>query len=369
MIQLRLLRIIIYLIYCRVTFGELKVLQTVFRHGNRMPTRESFYPKDPYINYTYEPDGRGGLTSIGKMSAYKLGQYFRERYDQFLGSCYTKKDIWFRADEVDRIVMTGELVAAGLYPPCNDQRWNSQLNWQPIPVWAPPISNDYLYNGVFCKNYKKWRENVEKTDQEVIEFETSNRDIYEYLSNKTGGNITQSRVLGLRQYLYAQRDIGLKLPKWTKSVFSNGKLDELAEYDIVIRTRTPELKQLLGGVWLLEWLNHIDNHLNKNDTRKAFMYAAHELNIAAILTTLDNYDNEIPSYSSSLMFELHKQDNGYYVQILYRNNGKIRILTFPDCDDAAYCPLDVFRKYIKPFLPNNPKTACGQEGRSTSLYQ
>lgn len=56
------------------------------------------------------------------MSSYKLGQYFRERYDQFLGPIYRKDDIYFRADEVDRIVMTGQLVASGLYPPNGEQK-------------------------------------------------------------------------------------------------------------------------------------------------------------------------------------------------------------------------------------------------------
>ena len=45
------------------------------------------------------------------------------------------------------------------------------------------------------------------------------------------------------------------------------------------------------------------------------MYAAHDLNIAYILSALDNFDNEIPYYGNSLMFELHEDDNKYYVQV------------------------------------------------------
>lgn len=169
------------------------------------------------------------------MSSYKLGQYFRERYDEFLGPIYLKDTIWFRADEIDRIVMTGELVAAGLYPPYKEQmwsetfngllslyqpktidanetikscRWNAHLNWQPVPVWAPPMSTDYLYNGMFCKNFKKWRNEVETTDSGVLKFQQDHRAIYKYLSVHTGGNITQRDTFNLRQILYAQvRDI------------------------------------------------------------------------------------------------------------------------------------------------------------------
>ena len=68
-------------------------------------------------------------------------------------------------------------------------------------------------------------------------------------------------------------------------------------------------------MWIREWLNHVDDHLNKNDTRKAFMYASHDLNIAYILVALDNFDDEIPHYGGCLMFELHEEDNEYYVQV------------------------------------------------------
>lgn len=45
------------------------------------------------------------------------------------------------------------------------------------------------------------------------------------------------------------------------------------------------------------------------------MYAAHDPNIACILSALDNFDNEIPYYGNSLMFELHEENSEYYVQV------------------------------------------------------
>lgn len=56
------------------------------------------------------------------MLAYKLGEYFRERYGEFLGPFYSSKDIQFYSSEVERVVMTTELVAAALYPPVGIQR-------------------------------------------------------------------------------------------------------------------------------------------------------------------------------------------------------------------------------------------------------
>ena len=61
------------------------------------------------------------------------------------------------------------------------------------------------------------------------------------------------------------------------------------------------------------------------------MYAAHDPNIACILSALDNFDNEIPYYGNSLMFELHEDDNEYYVQVkkvLFIKNILIRDIIF-----------------------------------------
>lgn len=66
------------------------------------------------------------------------------------------------------------------------------------------MSTDYLYNGMFCKNFKKWRTDVEKTDPDVIKHEKENKDVYEYLSQHTGGNVTQHVTFSLRQLLFAQ---------------------------------------------------------------------------------------------------------------------------------------------------------------------
>lgn len=64
MINKWILKILICQLYLRVALAELKLVQAVFRHGNRMPTKEKYYPDDPYAKYTYEPEGPGGLTNV-----------------------------------------------------------------------------------------------------------------------------------------------------------------------------------------------------------------------------------------------------------------------------------------------------------------
>ena len=57
-------RIMVCVLSCQASFAELKLVQTVFRHGNRMPSEINYYPNHPYDNYTYEPAGPGGLTNV-----------------------------------------------------------------------------------------------------------------------------------------------------------------------------------------------------------------------------------------------------------------------------------------------------------------
>lgn len=83
-------------------------------------------------------------------------------------------------------------------------RWNPDLNWQPIPVWTIPATMDCLYTTPFSSKFHTMRNLVEETDEDVIQFEKDNKDIYKYLSEHTGGNVTQSKVFSLYQYLFAQ---------------------------------------------------------------------------------------------------------------------------------------------------------------------
>lgn len=83
-------------------------------------------------------------------------------------------------------------------------RWNPDLNWQPIPVWTVPFTMDCLYNSQFSAKFYTLRNMVEETDKDVIQFKKDNRDVYKYLSEHTGGNITQSKVFLLYQYLFDQ---------------------------------------------------------------------------------------------------------------------------------------------------------------------
>lgn len=80
----------------------------------------------------------------GKLESYILGQKFREQYKDFISVYYWPEEVVVNSSYAERCRSTGELFCAGLYPPKNQQIWNPDLLWQPIPVNYLPRSQDHV---------------------------------------------------------------------------------------------------------------------------------------------------------------------------------------------------------------------------------
>jgi hypothetical protein len=101
--------------------------------------------------------GLGELTDQGIWNSYRVGQALRERYLGFLHPLqrYTPSEIDVSTTEVDRCYQTAGYLLAGMYPPNEEQTWNKDLKWQPIPI-KTSLSKDYqkvsvnTYNIFLC---------------------------------------------------------------------------------------------------------------------------------------------------------------------------------------------------------------------------
>lgn len=47
---------------------------------------------------------------------------------------YSKNDFFIQTTDVDRTHMSAQTYLAGLFPPDENQEWNVNLTWQPIPI-------------------------------------------------------------------------------------------------------------------------------------------------------------------------------------------------------------------------------------------
>lgn len=349
--------------------SELLLVSTVFRHGDRTIDRSSreSYPNDPYNSHNFYPVGDGQLTNDGKQRSYELGLLLRNKYNSFLGDVYYPPYVYARCTEVIRTKMTLQLVLAALYPPIDKQKWNEKLSWQPIDLIYTPIINDDLLFPIVCSTYREiYRDYLKnpKVKEKIEEF----KDLMAITSKHTGKSITNLTDLALLyNTLYAESNMNLTLPNWTHDIFPKGALSnavhlflELLSYD--------QLNNLNGGVLLNRIIDDMNKVINKSlPDRKINLFSAHDINVAGLLHALNISKYHIPEYTSSVIIELRKKDEEYFVKVLHYLGIPPTILQvqIPGCE--ILCPYNKFVKltesitvFKQPCHPTKPK-------RETSL--
>lgn len=144
----------------------------------------------------------------------RLGKCLRNRYARsrlFNCKVYINKQIYCLSDDVDRELVSGELVLAGMFPPkCRDV-WNKCLKWNPLPVHTTATNADPLIAQL--KNCPKYNHLLEQFIQssehqrELAEY----REFFDYLSENTGASInTMSDCYHIYDSLNVEKMHGLR---------------------------------------------------------------------------------------------------------------------------------------------------------------
>lgn len=95
--------------------STLQLLQIVHRHGERTPN--FFVKNDPFKDMDkYWPIGLGQLTLKGKFRMYKLGQFFRKSYSDFLNRT-NPQQVYIRSSIEHRCIESASMFLAGAFPP------------------------------------------------------------------------------------------------------------------------------------------------------------------------------------------------------------------------------------------------------------
>ena len=130
--------------------STLKLLQLVHRHGDRSPT--GFPPNDPFRNGQYWSEGIGELSTKGKYRMYKMGEFIRNEYNEYLGNKYSPREVYVRSSITERCIESTSCLLSAAYPPkTKEWQWNNgseaQLGhvWQPFPIETyMPHDNDLV---------------------------------------------------------------------------------------------------------------------------------------------------------------------------------------------------------------------------------
>ncbi|GAB1867868.1 Prostatic acid phosphatase [Camponotus japonicus] len=349
---------------------ELKLINVVLRHGDRTPSndRDESFPTDPYVNDSFYPTGVGQLTNNGKKREYELGRALRSRYKDFLGDLYLPKLVVSHSSDFDRTKMSLQLVLAALFPPTDHrQRWNTDLNWQPIPVTYISRIDDNFYWGYDCPEYLEEYVrilNLPEIKKEMFRF----KDIMSKLTELTGKNIEKPKDLYFLYHTFiAQSTMNLTLSEWTQDYFLDGPLFDTIVFAYNINGFTPLIRKLLAGPMIRTIFNNMITEKNPIPSHtKLYLYSGHDVNIATMLQAFKLYKPHVPEYSSAVILELLEQNKQYYVKFLYYRGIPpiFDELQIPGCE--MLCPFDKFSYLIHDLIPSDEDIVCDK--RQTPKY-
>lgn len=336
--------------------GQLVFAHILFRHGDRSIVTS--YPNDPWKDPIYWKDGFGQLTNIGKLQHFELGKYFRRRYKSLLkDGAYHWDKVYIQSTDVDRTLMSAASNLAGFFPAEGNQTWNVNLKWQPIPVHTVPEKLDEVLAAKKpCPRYKNEMKKYKKSS-EFKALLKKYEYLFDYLTKHTGRKVSSFEdVSRIHDTLFIEHLRNYTLPKWTKKVFvpgANNDMDWVSHFAFKIPTITTQLARLKSGFLIREIY---DRFIAKSQSkllpnRSLWIYSAHDSTIENILNSLGLFRSRNPPYAASMLFELYKIENKYYIQLFYKNTTaeSLSPLNIPNCGEK--CPLEKFYSIYKDIIP------------------
>lgn len=297
------------------------------------------------------------------LNMYNLGVHIRETYGDFLGDIYTSDTMKMRTAEYTLSMISGQLVNAGLWPPAEIQKWNTDMNWQPIPTDYEIEQKDTLLLGTQCPGFIIEMNKVLGMER-VREQWSDHLDMFHHISQSTGMKIRQpSDVALLYAALETKADLNQSLPEWAQDIFPHGGMYNitLLEYDLLWQTTLQ--KQLNGGTMLKEVLANSLTYIDKTvpRERKLMIYSGNERNIVGVLKALNLWSPHIPKEAASVIFELYLDnetgDHGIKINYYTGVDDNVTIpLTIPNCTEI--CPIKTFLYLVMDIIPHNAEQLC-----------
>ncbi|XP_053683836.1 prostatic acid phosphatase-like [Sabethes cyaneus] len=339
--------------------GRLIFAHVLFRHGDRTPIDP--YPNDPWKDPKHWTAGWGQLTNAGKHRHLELGRWLRSRYRSLLQGTYTNNDIYVRSTDVDRTLMSAESNLAGLYPPNGSDIWDSDIQWQPIPIHTTPESLDeVLAAKKKCPAYdyalRKFKES-----ETFQQYNKSLEQIYQYIAIHSGKKIdSPTAVQNIYSCLHIEELNNFTLPNWTKQVYPE-PIRSISARSFATKTSTPQLARLKAGPIVKEIFQRFKDKVNKRlkPNRSLWIYSAHDTTVSNLLNTLQLFELHNPPFAACVMLELRQanESDEAYVSIYYKNTtAEPQALKIPNC--GTRCPLSRLYEVYSDILPDNWQHEC-----------
>lgn len=119
--------------------------------------------------------------------------------------------MYIQSTDVDRTIMSAQANLAGLFYPFDEEIWNENIRWQPVPVHVIPTDSDYvLFVGKNCPKFNDAVKQYTKTSKEVQRIYSEYSELFAYWSKMCGSDIkTIDDVYKLHKTLEVERDHNL----------------------------------------------------------------------------------------------------------------------------------------------------------------
>lgn len=350
--------------------STLQFVQVLFRHGDRNPNRP-WGPDDPNPEFVW-PQGWGQLTPLGKRQMWQLGKLLKSRYSGFMSDSYFNQEIYVRSTGRDRALMSAQCFLAGFYPPSKEEQFEASLTWQPVPIHAKGIDQDWImrstkvcpktvdqYLNVFYEDSHDFRDYFE-ANKEFIERITKAANLFTEGNDvknvkkmwKLGGNLHIVRLYNKTLLPWATDEIIDELIRLRSKKF---EVQARATSDITRLSGGPLLGHLLNN--FLDWETgklRPEDHGQKESVESSpaqprmLVFSGHDSNIAFLLAALHLfYPAFWPAYAATIFAELHRKGDGPpFVRLFFKNgiDAPLKELQLPGC--ATDCTLkDLVNKY------------------------
>ncbi|XP_003394436.1 venom acid phosphatase Acph-1 [Bombus terrestris] len=335
---------------------EVELVQVVFRHGDRTPTKSELYKNLAY-NPIYDSLGYGQLTDAGKIREFRLGAILRKRYRAFLGDHHKYGSVYAYSSDIDRTKMSLQLVLGGLYPPILNEMGHLELS--PIATHYVPLILDNLMFPMLCPAYLK--EYIQtKVSSSVRAIVSKNKELFQYLANYTGSDMILDPIFStykLHHFLTTQESMNITLPEWaTKDV--ERKMNSLVKLEYDLQSHNTAMKRLNGGFLVKEFIKNMDAKKTRNSP-KIYVYSGHEVNVAAFARAHDLTQPEMPFFGSTIIVEKLRNCAGkQFVRMLHWSGTEDKLFTYtiPNCGEI--CPYEKYVRHMKRVIPSDEESDC-----------
>lgn len=361
---------------------KLRWLFFIHRHGDRSPLNMG--PKDKYNDLKYWPEGFGNLDNAGRLRMFKLGQFIRRRYANFLSDNF--REVYSRSSDVERCIESSNAVLAGMYPPTKRFMWDSDLAWTPAPVHTVPAPDDYLLNEAgrkYVKDVESEIRLIQKSDRVKQLYDDSVQE-RELLSKELGYDYDSFYKFKCN---YSTLDIeernGFEMPSWYTPELKQRLYGFAGTAFALAGGGTERLKQLRCGHLLEDLISRMElfsvsgpilndksdfqqptNAPSELKDRKVIHYSTHDSIMAALLESLNiNEPCVPPGFGATMFMELYvdvdenNQPIGEkYLKLYYMDDTEKEMpieKNLPNCklDSKGRLTVINFAEYVNHLVP------------------